>query len=117
MTERTPARKAGGVSHGFPPYYAYLEHPDGRWYATWMTQTQPRTERGHPWHVHADYSTEDRLHFTRADDWFTAQYGMRNWNFDTLEEALDFFLRERLQTRLAHGYRLVQGHLPDAGQA
>ncbi len=116
MTERTTTRKAEEVSHGFPPYYAYLEHPDGRWYATWMTQSQPRTERGHPWHVHADYSSEDRLHFTRADDWFTAPYGMRNWDFDTLEEAVDFFLRERLQARLGRGYQLVQGHLPEAGQ-
>lgn len=116
MRERATPSKAEGVSHGPPPYYAYLEHPDGRWYATWMTHTEPRTERGHPWHVHADYSTEKRLRLSRDDNWFMAQYGMRNWDFDRLEEAVGFFLRERLQARLERGYRLVQAHLPEASQ-
>lgn len=110
MTE--PTTDGGAVRHGEPPYFAYLEHPDGRWYATWMTHTQPRTERGHPWHVHADYSSETRMSFQRGGDWPLALYGMRNWDFDTLEEAVAFLVRERLAPRLAAGYQVVEGRLP-----
>lgn len=104
--------KSTATAHSEPPYYAYLEHPDGRWYAVWMTHTQPRTPSGHPWHVHADYSSEERLEFKRAANWHTAPYGMRNWDFDTVEEATAFFTRERLTPRLKHGYAVVEGQTP-----
>jgi hypothetical protein len=113
MRENAATQTEAVITHGFPPYYAYLEHPDGRWYATWMTRTEPKTERGHPWHVHADYSSEERLEFKGAEGWFTAVYGMRNWDFDTLEEAVDFFMHERLAPRLKGDYHIVQGHLPE----
>jgi len=103
-----------GITRGAPPYYAYLEHPDGRWYAAWITHTSPRTERGHPWHVHADYSREDRLRFTGQGDWYAAPYGMGNWDFNSVEDATRNFLEERLRPRLGAGYQLVQGHLPEA---
>lgn len=112
MQDNVGAKAAEGTTRGAPPYYAYLEHPDGRWYAVWMTQTQPRTERGHPWHVHADYSREDRLHFTAQGEWYTAPYGMGNWDFDSVEDAIQNFLEDRLQPRLEGGYQLVQGYLP-----
>lgn len=117
MTESTTVQGGEAVTRGGPPYYAYLEHPDGRWYATWMTHTQPRTERGHLWHVHAEYSTEARMRFQRAADWHTAAYGTRNWDFDTLEEAADFFVAQRLTPRLAAGYRVVAGRLPESPEA
>jgi hypothetical protein len=99
------------VSRGFPPFHAYLEHPDGRWYAVWMTRTEPRTQRGHPWHVHVDFGRRDRLYPAFAGDWHLAAYGMRNWDYDTLEESAEAFYRERLLPRLEHGYQLMSGHL------
>ncbi len=101
------------VTRGFPPFFAYLEHPDGRWYAVWMTRTEPRSQRGHPWHVHADYSSEDRMRFGLAHDWYQATYGMRNWDFDTVEEAATSFWTERVQPRLQHGYQIRAAHLAD----
>jgi hypothetical protein len=105
--------KPTATTHGAPPFFAYLEHPEGKWYAVWMTRTEPRTSSGHPWHVHAEYSSEERLAFKRAPGWYTAPYGMRNWDFDTLEEAADHFVRERLTPRFKNGYTLVEGHLAE----
>jgi hypothetical protein len=46
------------ITHGNPPYHAYLEHTDGSWYMVWMTETFPKTERGHRFHVHSNHDLE-----------------------------------------------------------
>ena len=38
-----------------PAYFAHFSHKDGSWYRLWITHTRPKTERGHPWHLHASY--------------------------------------------------------------
>src|SRR5690242_20663265 len=37
------------------PIHAFFRHPDGSWYRLWITHTEPKTPRGHIWHVHASY--------------------------------------------------------------
>lgn len=108
--------EAGGrrpaLVHGDPPYYAYFEHPDGSWYMLWMTHTIPKTARGHPWHVHATY---DKHGATRPDlnsPWHEQPYGMRNWDFDTLADAIDYFYKQRYLLRIKHGYYLKAGKIP-----
>ncbi len=40
----------------YDPVFAHFRPPDGSWYRLWITHTPPKTERGHPWHVHASYA-------------------------------------------------------------
>ena len=35
--------------------HGFFRHPDGSWYRLWITRSEPKTPRGHPWHVHANY--------------------------------------------------------------
>jgi hypothetical protein len=94
------------------PYYAQLEHPDGSWYMLWVTHTQPRTERGHPWHVHASFDKHGGTQpVTRSEGWTMGPYGMHNWDFEQESEALAEFA-ERYQKRLDHGYQVVRSQLP-----
>jgi GH35 family endo-1,4-beta-xylanase len=100
------------IRHGEPPYYAYFEHPDGSWYMVWMTETYPKTERGHRFHVHSNY---DKLGVVRPNleiKWYEQSYGMKNWDFDTFEDAVAHFYHERFLPRMEHGYRLVMGNIP-----
>lgn len=95
------------------PYYAHFEHPDGSWYLLWVTHTQPKTARGHAWHVHASF---DKYGGTQpvvsSEGWAMGPYGMHNWDFDEERAALDEFNR-RFQTRLEHGYTVVRARLPE----
>ncbi|HSE83618.1 MAG TPA: hypothetical protein VLB01_03630 [Thermodesulfobacteriota bacterium] len=95
-----------------PPYYAYFEHPDGSWYMVWMTHTDPKTEHGHPWHVHATYDKFGAVRPNLEIRWYEQPYGTKNWDFDTLEEAVSYFYHERYLLRLKHGYRLVIANIP-----
>lgn len=112
--EKLVAEERESITRGEPPYYAYFEHPDGSWYMLWMTETEPKTRRGHPWHVHATF---DKLGATRPaleNPWFEAAYGAHNWDFDEEAEAVEYFLEERYLPRLRHGYKLITGHIhPD----
>jgi hypothetical protein len=97
--------------------YAHFEHPDGSWYRLWITHTEPKTERGHPWHLHASYDKTGTLAPVPNAAWHEAAYGMANWDFDEEAEVRRAF-QERAQERLAHGYRLLEGLLlqpEDAG--
>ena len=94
------------------PYYAHLEHPDGSWYLLWVTQTQPRTARGHAWHVHASFDKQGGLQPVVGPGWNMGAYGMHNWDFDDQASALREF-DERFQKRLEHGYRVVRAQLPE----
>lgn len=108
----TDQLKTSMVRHGEPPYYAYFEHPDGSWYMVWMTETYPKTERGHRFHVHSNY---DKLGVVRPNleiKWYEQSYGMKNWDFHTLEDAVAHFYHERFLPRMEHEYRLVMGNIP-----
>jgi hypothetical protein len=95
------------------PYYAHFEHPDGSWYLLWITHTQPRTARGHPWHVHASFDKHGGIQpAVGGGEWNMAPYGMHNWDFDEEADALKEF-DERFQTRLEHGYTVVRARLPE----
>jgi hypothetical protein len=93
-------------------YYAHFEHPDGSWYLLWVTRTKPRTQRGHPWHVHASF---DKYGGTQpvvsGEGWVMGPYGMHNWDFENESAALADF-DQRYQARLDHGYRIVRAQLP-----
>lgn len=91
--------------------YAHFEHPDGSWYRLWMTHTEPKTERGHPWHLHAAYDKTGTIAPLEGPEWRHAPYGMANWDFDEEAEAERAFLA-RAQLRLDHGYHLLEGVLP-----
>jgi hypothetical protein len=106
-------QEAPQIRHSNPPYYAYFERADGSWYMLWMTHAQPKTRRGHPWHVHATYDKHGATKPNLSSPWFEQPYGMRNWAFDTLEEAVEHFYHERYLLRLARGYKLVVGNIPE----
>jgi hypothetical protein len=101
------------VTHNPPPYYAYFEHPDGSWYMLWMTRTDPKTERGHQWHVHATYDKFGAMRPNLEIRWYEQPYGINNRDFDTLDDAVSHFYNERYLTRVEHGYRLVLGNVPE----
>lgn len=90
------------------PRYAHFTHPDGSWYRLWMTHSEPKTERGHPYHLHATYDKTGTLAPVPGANWREQPYGMANWDFDTESQAQEAFT-ERANERLAHGYELREG--------
>ena len=94
------------------PVYASFHHADGSWYRLWITQTQPRTERGHRWHLHATYDKTGTMAPIAGTRWFENPYGMSNWDFDSEAEALSAFI-ERAEERLTHGYEVREGQVPE----
>ncbi len=101
------------IIHDQPPYYAYFEHSDGSWYMLWMTQTEPKTKRGHTWHVHATFEKHQATSPNLDSKWYEKPYGASNWDFDAFEEARDFFYQKRYLPRLEHGYELVVANIPE----
>lgn len=93
------------------PVYALFRHPDGSWYRLWITHAEPKTERGHPWHVHATYDKTGSIAPVAGTLWYEQPYGMSNWDFDSEADALAAF-RERAEERLKHGYELREGAIP-----
>ena len=94
------------------PFYAQFEHADGSWYLLWVTHTQPRTQRGHPWHVHASFDKSGMFQpVASSGDPSLPAYGMHNWDFNSQAEAIQAF-EERLRARLDHGYQLVRARQP-----
>lgn len=93
------------------PLFAMFRHPDGSWYRLWITHSQPKTERGHAWHLHASYDKTGTVAPIAGTLWYEQPYGMSDWAFDAEDEALAAFL-ERAQERLAHGYALREGAIP-----
>src|SRR5438270_80742 len=94
------------------PIYAMFRHPDGSWYRLWITITEPKTERGHPWHLHATYDKTGTMAPVAGTLWYEQPYGMANWDFDTEAEVVGAF-RERATERLEHGYELREGVIPE----
>lgn len=92
--------------------YALFTHEDGSWYRLWITHTTPKTERGHPWHLHASYDKSGTLAPVEGTKWYEQSYGMSDWDFDTEDEALAAF-RERADQRTDNGYELREGALVD----
>ena len=90
--------------------HAFFRHPDGRWYRLWVTHTEPKTERGRPWHVHASYDQAGATAPVAGVKWFEQPYGMANWDFDSPEEAAAEFHR-RAAERVEHGYELREGNV------
>ena len=97
------------------PVYAHFQHADGSWYRLWMTRTTPKTERGHPYHLHATYDKRGTIAPIAGTLWYEQPYGMANWDFDTEEEACAAF-RERAEERKEHGYELREGAIPEASK-
>jgi hypothetical protein len=97
------------------PVYAFFRHADGSWYRLWVTHTEPKTARGHEWHVHASYDKGGTTAPVAGIAWFEQPYGMANWDFDSRSDALAEF-RHRADDRLAHGYELREGNVPAAPQ-
>ena len=95
------------------PVYAHFAHPDGSWYRLWITHSLPKTERGHPWHLHASYDKSGTLAPIAGTRWFDLVYGMANWDYDTVEDVLAAF-RNRASERRTHGYELREGAVPEA---
>jgi hypothetical protein len=93
------------------PVFAHFTHPDGSWYRLWITRSEPKTERGHPWHLHANYDKSGTMAPVAGTHWHAQPYGMANWDFETEEEALAAF-RERAEERGKHGYELREGAIP-----
>ncbi len=94
------------------PVYALFRHPDSSWYRLWVTRTTPRTERGHPWHLHASYDKSGTIAPIAGTKWYEQPYGMSDWDFDTLDETLAAF-RRRAAERIEHGYELREGEIPE----
>lgn len=94
------------------PAYALFWHPDGSWYRLWITHTTPKTERGHPWHLHATYDKTGTIAPVAGTHWYAQPYGMANWDCETEEDARAAF-REHAQERLTHGYELREGAIPE----
>lgn len=94
------------------PVYALFRHPDGSWYRLWMTRSEPKTERGHRWHLHATYDKTGTVAPIAGTLWYEQPYGMSNWDFNTESEALSAF-QERAKERFAHGYQLREGAVPE----
>ncbi len=92
--------------------HAHFGHADGSWYRLWITQTRPKTERGHPWHVHASYDKTGTIAPIGGTRWWEQPYGMANWDFDTETEAIADF-KTRTAERLKHGYELREGAVPE----
>ena len=101
------------IIHETPPYYAYFEHPDGSWYMLWMTRTRPKTLRGHEWHVHASFDKHGTTLPNLESEWYKKPYGMSNWDFASLDEAVEHFHEERFLLRLKHGYELLVANIPE----
>lgn len=101
------------ILHGEPLYYAFFEHPDGSWYMLWMTSSEPKTQRGHRWHVHASYDKYGTSSPNLDSEWHKKPYGMSNWDFESLEEATEYFHEERFCLRLEHGYELIIANIPE----
>ena len=93
-------------------HFAHFTHPDGSWYRLWITQSEPKTARGHPWHLHAAYDKTGTIAPIAGTRWYEQPYGMANWDFDTEVEALEAF-KGRAAERLAHGYEVREGKIPD----
>lgn len=95
------------------PVYAQFVHPDGSWYRLWITYSVPKTERGHPWHLHASYDKTGTIAPVQGQRWYELEYGMANWDYQTRDEASADF-RKRANERLRHGYQLQEGALAEA---
>lgn len=94
---------------------AHFDHPDGSWYRLWITHSEPKTERGHRWHLHATYDKSGTLTPVVDSRWYEQPYGMANWDFDTQEEAVAAF-QQRIEERIAHGYKLRADDHPKTEQ-
>jgi hypothetical protein len=95
------------------PVYAFFRHPDGSWYRLWVTHSEPKTARGHPWHLHATYDKTGATAPVAGTRWYEHPHGTANWDFDTREAAVAEF-RRRAAERLDRGYDLLEGAVPDA---
>lgn len=92
--------------------FAHFSHADGSWYRLWVTHTEPKTERGHPWHLHASYDKSGTLAPIAGTDWYDQAYGMSNWDYQSEDEVRAAFAM-RADERLEHGYEVREGKLPD----
>ncbi|MER3447055.1 MAG: hypothetical protein C4291_09520 [Candidatus Dadabacteria bacterium] len=77
-----------------------------------MTEIYPKTERGHRFHAHSNY---DKLGVVKPNleiKCYGQSYGMKNWDFHMLDDAVAHFYHKRFLPRIEHGYRLVIGNIP-----
>ena len=79
----------------------------------WMTRTQPKTVRGHKWHVHASFDKYRTALPNLESKWYEKPYGMWNWDSDSLENSVKRFYEDRFLLRLKHGYELVTANIPE----
>ena len=93
------------------PVYAFFRHADGSWYRLWLTRSDPKTARGHVWHVHASYDKAGTTAPVAGVEWYEQPYGMANWDFDSRSAAVAEF-RRRAEERIGHGYELRDGDVP-----
>jgi hypothetical protein len=93
------------------PIFAFFFHPDRSWYRIWITKTEPKSEQGHPWHLHANFDKSGTISPVAGTRWFEQPYGMRNWDFRSREEAINAFIARAME-RTSHGYELREGEIP-----
>ena len=77
--------------------FAFFRHPDGSWYRLWTTRSEPKTGRGHPWHLHASYDKSGTVAPVAGTRWYELPYGNANWNFESEADALSA-CRERAES-------------------
>jgi hypothetical protein len=99
--------QGGGTAMAQKLLYAFYRHPDGSWYRIWMTHSEPKTPRGHEWHVHASFDKSGATAPVAGFKWYDQPYGMANWDFDSFAEAVKEFDRHG-EDRLGHGYDLLE---------
>ena len=95
------------------PIFAHFTHPDGSWYRLWVTRSTPKTERGHPWHLHANYDKTGTIAPVAGTRWYEQPYGMANWDFESEDDAIVAF-QARAKERLDHDYELREGAIPES---
>ena len=69
----------------------------------WITTGEPKTERGHRWHLHATFDKSGTVAPIAGTRWYELPYGMADWDFDAEADALAAF---RTRARGAPGARL-----------
>lgn len=92
-------------------YYAYFEHPDGKWYMLWITHTKPKTQRGHAWHVHRTYDPWGTSFPNLDAKWWTRPCGQSNDDFNDHFQAVAKF-KEIYKERIDKGYICKSGLMP-----
>ena len=85
-------------------FYAVFEK-GVQWYYLWTTETEPKTTRGHKFHVHADYDLVGNTILVLSKNWYRKLFGIMNHDFNDRTEMIEDFLR-LVDKRMDRGFQL-----------